>query len=178
MSIERILQKEAPQPGTVTGLSGAGLGMAEPTLKHWLIANHLTAVIRPLLCNPLLEVGPEACEYYIDDNDKEKYFVLDLGVKKFKLDPSGNLDSDNIFAIEICHYASVEHDKDKIKFIWDKLKKLEEGFIYDLDNKKWYRFYKGKIFTNDGYSTFFNTDLENAVKLRLNQMSSLLKTKL
>lgn len=177
MSISEHLQKQIQQPETVAGLSGAGLGMAEPSLKHWLIANHLTYVIKPLLCDPLLEVGTEVCEYY-KVNDKEKYFVLDLGVKKFKKNHSGDLDSDNIFAIEICHYASVDHDQDKVKFIWDKLKKLEEGFIYDLDNKTWYRFYKGEIFDNDGYSTFFNTDLENAVNLRLNQMSKLLNIKL
>lgn len=80
MSISEYLQKQDPPKEALEGLSGAGLGMAPPLTEHWLIANHLTSVIRPLLNNPFLEVGTESSQFYKNDSEDEKedYYVLML----------------------------------------------------------------------------------------------------
>ena len=149
MSIERILQKEAPQPGTVTGLSGAGLGMAGTFILHSRIATYLAKKIDwfPDKENPdcYLEAVVEARE-----GEGAHAKIYDVCVKRFRYD-NPNSYGENVVIIEITN--SID-DEEKA---WERIQSanketLYEAFIYNYKTRKWRGYHvdrKHKIITSN-----------------------------
>ncbi|MCQ2082753.1 MAG: hypothetical protein MJZ11_13990 [Lachnospiraceae bacterium] len=159
MSIERILQKEAPQPGTFTGLSGAGLGSPEAEYEHWELINDVSTSINIHLRNskPNFIAGTEAVS---DRSVKKGYKVYDIGIK-IRKDKKGP----NIVLIEVCHNETLENAVDRIMKNFSSAKPVKEAFLFNYSDHT-LRYYKPGVtgYTNNSICQEFNFDLDIFIK--------------
>lgn len=154
MSIERILQKEAPQPGTVTGLSGAGLGMAGTKRIHSQIETYLSHILfdDAFRLNYVISNEIRIEEYKKNSQIADVY----VGLR----DEFGII-SDAVILIEICDEATFSEAKDRIlKTFKVYPKTMKEAFIYRYDTDKWYKCNNNNFVYNMSYSDVFKRNLD------------------
>ncbi|MCQ2252578.1 MAG: hypothetical protein MJZ61_03910 [Bacteroidales bacterium] len=168
MSIERILQKEAPQPGTVAGLSGAGLGMAEPSNYHRILAT----VLNTKIGSYLLTTNKTLIDHIISfpesksEDAKKDYYKYDVAIQY--IPNFRGEDIKNIVAVEIYHNGNIKFAPEKVRRSFIKYPSLEEFFVYNYEKDIWQKFIKKnksfeEVFSNTSYSNYLRLDLDDLI---------------
>lgn len=168
MSISEHLQKQIQQPETVAGLSGAGLGMAEPSNYHRLLASVLNIKIGSYLftTNKILKDHIVPFPESKSEDAKKDYYKYDVAIQyipNFK-----NEDIVNIVAIEIYHKGNIQLAYEKVKRSFIKYPSLEEFFVYNYEDDIWQKYVKKnksfeEVLSNASYSNYLRLDLDDLI---------------
>lgn len=138
MGLSEILKKQEPQPETVAGLSGAGLGMAGTFILHSRIATYLAKIIDWFPDKEHPECYYEAVVEAREGEGKHAK-IYDVCVKRFKYDDPNSY-GENVVIIEITNSISDE-EKAFNRILTANKENLYEAFIYNYISRKWRGFH-------------------------------------
>lgn len=148
MGLSEILKKQEPQPVTVAGLSGAGLGMAHVEKPHLRMANHFVRKY-----GGLESLGYEAETESPTECTEKEYRLCDFAI----VDRRGETEKDTIkLVIEICHSGNYQEALDRIFDIRSKQGNKPEYFIFQYDQGIWEKIISKNKKLSTSKSTFLN----------------------